>query len=204
MRLRTRNPGRRPAVAALEAALVLPLLFILLFGVWEVSRMIQVAQAVSNAAREGARQASAGQPASNVGVPAGKNNYAVQTYVARYLMNAGLPTPAKRPFTVKVTNVTMTGTPSCTVTGMYSSSGGLPNNLQLTQQGTSPSVDPVLNAARNDVIAVQVTYPFDEARWSPVNLYVFFGKWDLSDTSYWPCMIDVPVTINASIPSQPQ
>src|SRR5258708_40154497 len=60
MRLRTRNPGRRPAVAALEAALVLPLLFILLFGVWEVSRMIQVAQAVSNAPREGARQASAG------------------------------------------------------------------------------------------------------------------------------------------------
>src|SRR6516165_2829239 len=71
MRLPTRNPEKRPAVAAVEAALVLPLLFILLFGVWETSRMIQVAQAVSNAAREGARQASAGQPASNVGVPAG-------------------------------------------------------------------------------------------------------------------------------------
>jgi Flp pilus assembly protein TadG len=194
-------------VAALEAALVLPLLFILLFGVWEVSRMIQVAQAVSNSAREGARQASAGQPASKVGVPAGKNSWAVQTYVARYLMNANLPTPVKRPFTVKVTNMTMKGQPSCTVQGIYGAGAGgssLPNNLALTQQGADPTVDPVLNAARNDVIAVQVTYPFDEARWSPVNLYVFFGTWDLSDTSYWPCMIDVPVTINASIPSQPQ
>jgi hypothetical protein len=172
--------------------------------VWEISRMIHVAQAVSNAAREGARQASAGQPCSNVGVPAGMTNYAVQNYVANYLMNAGLPVPVNRPFTVKVTNMTMSGQPSCTVTGLYSATPGVRPNLVLTQQGASPNVDPVLNAARNDVIAVQVIFPFDEARWSPVNLYVFFGKWDLSDTSYWPCMIDVPVTINASIPSQPQ
>jgi hypothetical protein len=203
MRLRTNKSRRRPAAAAAEAALLLPLLFILLFGVWEVSRMLQVSQAISNAAREGARQASAGQPASNVNVPATLTNYAVENFVANYLMNSGLPAPVKRPLIVKVTNMTESGQPSCTMQGIYSAGAG-PFNLALTQTGSSSSVDPVLSAARNDILAVQVTYPFDEARWSPVNLYTFFGNWDLGDTAYWPCMIDVPVTINATIPVAPQ
>jgi Flp pilus assembly protein TadG len=206
MRIRTRKHQSRRAMAVVEAALVLPLLFILLFGVWETSRMIEVSQAVSNSAREGARQASAGQPASNVGLAGGQTAYSTQNYVAYYLMNANLPAPVKRPFYVKVTNMTQTGTPSCTVQCLYSAppNGNLPYNLSITLYGAAPSVDPVLSAARNDILAVKVTYPFDESRWSPVNTYVFFGNWDLSDTAYWPCMIDVPVSINATIPSQPQ
>jgi Flp pilus assembly protein TadG len=202
--MRTNRTVKRPALATVEAALVLPLLFILLFGVWEVSRMLDVCQVVSNSAREGARQASAGLPASNVNIPAGKTSYGVQNFVAMYLMNSGLPAPINRPFTVTVTDLTATGQPSCSCTFIYSAGSSSAYNLQLTQIGTAPSVDPVLNAARNDVLSVQVTYPYDEARLSPVNLYVFFGTWDLSDTAYWPCMIDVPITINASIPSQPQ
>jgi Flp pilus assembly protein TadG len=203
MKLRTHDNRGRPAVAAVEAALVLPLLFILLFGVWEVSRMIDVNQAVSNSAREGARQASAGLPASNVNIPSGQTAYGVQNFVANYLMTANLPTPVKRPLTVTVTNMTQSGQPSCTMQGIYSAGSG-PFNLALTQVGTAPSADPVLSAARNDILLVKVTYPFDEARFSPVNLYVFFGNWDLTDTAYWPCMIDVPVTINATIPVAPQ
>lgn len=49
---------RRSAVAAVELALTLPLLTILLLGIWELGRAIQVYQVVSNAAREGARQAA--------------------------------------------------------------------------------------------------------------------------------------------------
>jgi Flp pilus assembly protein TadG len=204
MKLQTRKHIRRPALATVEAALVLPLLFILLFGVWEVSRMIQVAQTVSNSAREGARQASAGQPASNVGLSTGQTAYAVQNFVARYLMNSGLPAPVNRAFTVQVTNTTQSGQPTCTLQGIYSASGGYANNLLLTQLGSSPSVDPVLTAARNDVLAVTVTYPFDEARLSPVNYFVYFGTWNISETAYWPCMIDVPITVNGTIPSEPQ
>ncbi len=203
MRFQTVRPTVRPALATAEAALVLPLLFILLFGVWEVSRMLQVNNAVSNSAREGARQASAGLPASNVNLPGGQTAYGVQAFVANYLMNSGLPTPKIRALTVKVQNLTATGQPSCTVKGIYNAGSGQ-YNLQLTQIGANPSTDPVLSAARNDILAVTVTYPYDEARWTPVNLYVFFGNWDLSDSAYWPCLIDVPVTINATIPSQPQ
>jgi Flp pilus assembly protein TadG len=49
---------RRSGSAAVEFAVVLPLFCTLLFGIWEVGRMVQVSQVLQNAAREAARQAS--------------------------------------------------------------------------------------------------------------------------------------------------
>lgn len=50
----------RPAVAAVELAVVLPFLVFLLVGLWEVGRMVEVQQMLTNAVREGGRQASTG------------------------------------------------------------------------------------------------------------------------------------------------
>jgi len=70
----------RHAIAAVELALTAPLLALLVVGVLEVARMVQINQIVSNAAREGARNASMGT-----------TTYAnVQTVVADYLTNAGI------------------------------------------------------------------------------------------------------------------
>jgi Flp pilus assembly protein TadG len=52
--------ARRPGIATVEFALVLPLLVTLLLGIWEVGRLVQVSQVLQNAAREAARQASTG------------------------------------------------------------------------------------------------------------------------------------------------
>jgi Flp pilus assembly protein TadG len=72
---------QRQAVAAVEFALLLPLLLTFLLGVWEVGRVVQINQILSNAAREGARKASTGV-----------NTYAdVNTTVSNYLQNAGVP-----------------------------------------------------------------------------------------------------------------
>lgn len=46
---------REKGQALVEAAMVLPLLLVLLFGLFEVGRMLMVKQAITNAAREGAR-----------------------------------------------------------------------------------------------------------------------------------------------------
>src|SRR5262249_24204281 len=48
----------RRAVAAVEFAIVAPLLFGLLLGVWEIGRLVQVQQIISTAAREGGRVAA--------------------------------------------------------------------------------------------------------------------------------------------------
>ncbi len=63
-RLRVRRPGRAGA-AAVELAVLLPLLAGLLLGVWEFGRLIWVQQTLSNAAREGARQAASGDKSSD-------------------------------------------------------------------------------------------------------------------------------------------
>jgi len=70
----------RRATAAVEMAMVAPLVASLLFGLLEVGRMVQVNQILSNAAREGARNASTGI-----------NSYAsMQTVIQNYLTNAGI------------------------------------------------------------------------------------------------------------------
>jgi hypothetical protein len=75
-----RRRGR--GAAAVEFALVLPFLVLLLVGVWEVGRMIQLQQILANAAREGAREAAG----SNLTVDQ------VEQVVISYIQSAGLPT----------------------------------------------------------------------------------------------------------------
>jgi hypothetical protein len=78
---RARSP-RRAASAAVEFALLSPLLVALLLGMWEVGRMGEIQQILSNAAREGARQAATGQLTATE----------VEDVVRTYLDNAGVPT----------------------------------------------------------------------------------------------------------------
>jgi Flp pilus assembly protein TadG len=78
---RQANVRRRSGVAVVEAALVLPVVLILMLGTWEVGRICEVTQILNNAAREGGRSASTGQ----------YTNSQVQTTVLNYLQNAGLP-----------------------------------------------------------------------------------------------------------------
>ena len=57
---KVRHSCRRHGIAAIEFAVVLPFILILLVGIWEVGRMIEVHQIMQNAVREGARKASTG------------------------------------------------------------------------------------------------------------------------------------------------
>jgi len=92
--LHSKGPHLRRGLAAVELALLMPLLLTFLLGVWEVGRLVQINQILNNATREGARKASTG-----------KNTYAdVQTTVSNYLTNAGITN--LNGLTVQVYNVT--------------------------------------------------------------------------------------------------
>jgi Flp pilus assembly protein TadG len=52
-----KNPVQRPGIAAVEMALMTPVLFAFVFGIIELSRLGMVAQSLTNAAREGCRVA---------------------------------------------------------------------------------------------------------------------------------------------------
>lgn len=75
-------PAVRRAAAALELAIVTPLFLILLFGLWEIGRAVDVQQVINNAAREGGRQASTAKYTEEE----------IAGVVLDYLTNAGLPT----------------------------------------------------------------------------------------------------------------
>ena len=91
-----RPASRRRGVAIVEFTFMAPLLLMLLLGMWEVGRMLQMQQSLSNAAREGGRQASTGL----------LTNSQVQQVVRDYLNQAGVPTTN---LTVNVTNLTSGG-----------------------------------------------------------------------------------------------
>jgi Flp pilus assembly protein TadG len=85
---RVASKDRRAAVAV-EAAIVLPVLLVLMLGVWEVGRLIEVNQIMVNSAREGARFAAGGY-VNGTPVTAAM----VQQAVKDYMTAAGLPTAA--------------------------------------------------------------------------------------------------------------
>ncbi len=68
----------------------MPLLLILMLGIWEVGRYIHVQQIMVNSAREGARLAAGGYTTNSVPV----TNTMVQQAVKDYLQGAGLPAAA--------------------------------------------------------------------------------------------------------------
>ena len=84
----------RRGTAAVELAVIAPLVVSLLIGLLEVGQLVRIKQIVCSAAREGARTASTGV-----------NSYAdVRTTVMNYLTNAGITN--QNGLTVTVSDVT--------------------------------------------------------------------------------------------------
>lgn len=79
---RERLRARRTGSAATEFAIILPVLALLLLGLWEVGRMVEVRQVLDNAAREGARRASNGTATA----------VQIETAVVEYLEASGITT----------------------------------------------------------------------------------------------------------------
>lgn len=151
-----RDRSNRRGVAAVEFAVVLPLLLLVLAGLWEVGDMVRVQQLLSNAARVGGRQASTGLNTSAQ----------VEQSVIQYLQNAGLPTSN---VVVSVVDVT---------------SGG-----------------DVSNAQQLDQINVAVTIPFKDVAWDALS-YVVSANSQITGTATWFSMVDLPVTVNTTLPIQ--
>ena len=75
---------------------------VLLLGLWEVGRMVEIQQVVSNAAREGGRLASTAQ----------YSDTQIITMVRQYLQDAGVPAATAQNAAVTVKNNGFTGNPT--------------------------------------------------------------------------------------------
>ena len=91
--------GRRGA-AAVEAAVCMPLMILLMLGMWQVGQIAEYSRIVKDAAREGARVAAGG---INNGSTVTVAN--VQTAVQNFLTAAGMPSTAVNGAVITVTNL---------------------------------------------------------------------------------------------------
>jgi Flp pilus assembly protein TadG len=153
----------RSAIAAVEFAVVLPVLVTLIFGIWEYGRLVQISQIVANAAREGGRQASTAKYTSAQ----------VTQAVLFYLTSAG----------VVVTD----------------SSSNTNVTIVISVDGVSNAE--VYNATQGTPVEVSVSLPIANMAWLPTTLLLPSGT-QVSSSSFFLCMADVPITVPNTIPQQ--
>jgi len=161
---------RRQAVAAVELAVVLPLLITLLVGVWEIGRLIQLQQIMNQAAREGARLASQATivkaDGDYVQITRATGSLNVEDTIRDHLQAAG------------ITNLT---------------------GLQITfefLEGDLGATEPYMGT-KNQRFRVRVTLPYDNLRWTDLTL---INPTTLSGECIWQMMVDDPFTLNPSLP----
>ena len=126
-----RSRPARDGVVAVEAAVIMSVVMILMLGVWEVGRMIQVSCVLQDAAHEAARLAAGGvNNNSNNLTPVTVAN--VQTAAQNYLVAAGFPTAVANAAQVTVST-------TCGWTDPGSAAPNDPFSVTVTLSGTAYS-----------------------------------------------------------------
>jgi hypothetical protein len=183
--MRTRRAARRGGSASVELLITLPIFFVLLVGIWEVGRLVELQQLVNNAAREGARQAAGGKCTTAQ----------VQSAVTAYLTNSGLA----------VTDAN--GNPNVTVTPVDVTAGNIPLAPSSYSGNVLPQMDHVrvTVAFPMDNARYLPSGGFNTSNYGWVGLGTFVPAGTLlSAEADWYVMSDVPITVPTSIPSAPQ
>ncbi len=160
----------RPGAAAVEFAVVLPLLVLVLIGVWEVGRLIQLQQIMNNAARDGARLASQATivniDGSNTEISLTGSSPNIEDSVRDYLRGAGIK------------NL---------------------DGLQVTfefLEGDTSATNPY-QGIKNQRFRVRVTLPYENLRWTNMSI---INPATLNGECIWQMMVDDPFTLNPSLP----
>jgi len=100
-----RNQQNRRGASVVEFAIVLPLFLVIVLGIIEFGRAMQVSQLVTNVAREGARRA----------IIPGSTNTDVQTSITTFLKETLNVDGANVTITITVTPASGTGIPGSTL-----------------------------------------------------------------------------------------
>ena len=171
-----RPNAKRRGVAAVELAFVcLFFIFPVLFGLWEIARLIQVQQIVSNSARDGARLAAQGYTINLTGSPtqitATTGAINVRSAVHQYLVGAGLTNLALSDVTVNFAFTTPTA------------GGAYPSDPYLGEKG--------------EKFTVQVIIPWAKVRWVTMGIV---KPNNVAFTVTWQMLVDDKFTVNDVLP----
>lgn len=184
-----RIKGRPAGVAAVEFAVCLPVLIVLLAGLWEVGRCVEVQQVMWNSAREAARDASLGQdPLSTVA-----------SNLTTYLQAAEPTAFGSGHSTSMISPVISlpTGTKGYTC---WDNTANCELFTMTFSDKTATSVTDPTAMSQLDRYEIGVQVPYKSVAWSP--LAQITGLTRLSVTVDWASMVDSPFSITPSLPAQ--
>lgn len=175
----------RKAVAAVEFAFFLPVVFLVLCGLWEYGQAVSVQNVMVNCAREGARDASLGT-----------NNLAtVASNVLSYLQSA-------EPIAFG-SGHTITQTALSNGSNGYSYWDSTENRQLFTitfTDVTNSSVTDPTGMSQLDHYQITITTPYSTIGWLPVSY--FTGLSNISARVDWVCLCDSPFTITGYLSAQ--
>jgi len=189
MRHYTAAKDRRLGSAAVELAVCLPLMCLVLTGLLEVGRITQVSEVMWNSAREAARDASLGED----------NLQTVTTNLLTYLQSAAPSAFAQGHQTTLIAPVI--SLPANT-TG-YTCWDNTANRELFTMTFTDltqPTVTDPTAMSQLDVYQIGVQVPYSSIRLSPVAQVTNMSR--LSVTVVWASMLDSPFKITPYLPAE--
>ncbi len=192
MRRTHRRPIRR-GVAAIELAFVTMLLVIpLMIGIWEVGRLVQVQQIVSNSAREGARLSAQAFTISTSGtttqIKAMSGTTSVHAAVYDYLYASGLTNLQPGDVTVSFAFTTPRTTDYVPISSDPSGTSW--------PAGTLPT-DPCFGE-KGQIFTVTVTIPWNKVRWINMGLV---NPTTVTFTVTWQMLTDERFQVNDQLPT---
>jgi Flp pilus assembly protein TadG len=176
---RPRAPQTRRGAVAVESAVIISLILVpMMFGIWEVGRMIEVQQLMVNAAREGARVASGGN-VNGTSVTVSMVQDAVRDYLTEASKaNSGYFNPG--------------GVPAAVVSAAQ---------ITLTNTSGNGWTDPC-DAQPLDTFNVTLTFPegaaFNSMNWQVLKLVTNIKS--MSVTVGWRSMKDSLVVVDPQLP----
>lgn len=195
-RTSTRAPFARPrrrGVASIELAFVFMLFMIpMMIGIWEVGRLVQVQQIVSNAAREGARLSAQAYTINSSGVPTqirvGSGSASVRDTVYAHLHAAGLTGLVPSDVTV---NFAFTS-------GRTTAYVPVATDPMGTSYGPGSMPPEPCYGEKGMTFTVTVTVPWEKVRW--INMGIVNPS-TVRFTVAWQMLTDDRFTVNDQLPT---
>jgi hypothetical protein len=179
----------RQGVAAVEFALCLPLIVLLLMGLWEVGRIAQVANVIRNGGREAARDASLAQD----------NLQTVANNLAAYLQGS-LPTTFGQGHSTTLKSPTIS-LPANTTGYMCWDNTVNQELFTLTfTDVTNPSITDPTGMQKLDHYRLSISVPYATIGWSGLAQITSISR--ISITLDWASMVDSPFQITPALPAQ--
>lgn len=188
MKIAQRTISRRGA-AAVEFAVCLPLIFVLLAGLWEVGRIAEVQQVMWNSAREAARDASLGQD----------DLQTVASNLVTYLQ-AAEPTAFGKGHTTKLQAPVVTLPKDTSGYTCWDTTANRELFTMSFKNLTDPTNTNPATAKRLDRLEIGVQVPYASISWSP--LPQLTGTTRLYVLVNWVSMRDTPFEIAPYLPAQ--